>query len=149
MKNTDVRKATKSDLPAIGRLLAELILAMQDTEDVDIGIALATCDHLLSDAGSHFLVATAEGIPVGFINFAVRQTILHRSPSAMIDELIVTNEYQGRGIGKQLVLAAIEECRQFGCCEVEVSTEKINDKARRFYKRCGFEEKGVLFEVDL
>jgi ribosomal protein S18 acetylase RimI-like enzyme len=48
-----------------------------------------------------------------------------------------------------LVLAAIEKCRQLGCCEVEVSTEKTNLKARKFYKRYGFEERGMLFEMDL
>jgi ribosomal protein S18 acetylase RimI-like enzyme len=149
MKNTGIRKATKSDLPAIGKLLTELIHAMHDTEGVDIGIALATCERLLSGAGSHLLVATAEGIPVAFINFTVRQTILHRTPSAVIDELVVAKEYQGQGVGKQLVLAAIEDCEQLGCCEVEVSTEKTNDKARGFYKGCRFQEKGVLFEVDL
>jgi GNAT superfamily N-acetyltransferase len=149
MKNTDIRKATESDLPVIRKLLAELIHAMHDTEGIDIGIALTTCGRLLSDPDSHFLVATGDGVPVAFINFAVRQTILHRSPSAVIDELVVAKEYQGKGIGRQLVLAAIEECKQFGCCEVEVSTEKTNGKARRFYKRCGFEEKGMLFELDL
>ena len=149
MKEMLIRKGRESDLPVIGRLLAELIHAMDNTEGIDIGIALKTCEPLLSDADSHFLVAVTEGIPVGFINFTVRQTILHRGPSAMIDELVVAKEYQGKGAGKQLVLAAIEQCKQIGCCEVEVSTEKTNDEARRFYKRCGFEEKGMLFEVDL
>jgi GNAT superfamily N-acetyltransferase len=149
MKNTGIRKATKSDLHAIGKLLAELIQATDNTDGVDIGTALKTSQRLMNDSNSHFLVAELKGTPVGFINFTVRQTILHRSPSAVIDELVVAKEYQGEGVGKQLVLAAIEECEQLGCCEVEVSTEKTNDKARRFYKRCGFEEKGMLFEVDL
>jgi len=48
-----------------------------------------------------------------------------------------------------LLITAIEKCKQFGCCEVEVSTETENTKAREFYKKCGFEEVGVLFEVDL
>ena len=149
MNNIVIRKAGKSDLPAIRKLSADLIRAMHDTEGVDIGTALATCERLLTDAGSHFLVATTQGIPVGLIHFTVRQTILHRSPSAIIDELVVAKEYQGKGVGRQLVLATIEKCRRLGCCEVEVSTEKTNDKATRFYKRCGFEEKGVLFEADL
>jgi ribosomal protein S18 acetylase RimI-like enzyme len=149
MKNTGIRKATQADLPVIRKLLAELIHAVHDTEGIDTGTAITTCEYLLSDAGSHFLVAAVDGIPVAFINFTVRQTILHRSPSAVIDELVVAKEYQGKGVGRQLVLAAIEECEQLGCCEVEVSTEKTNDKARRFYKRCGFQEKGLLFEVDL
>jgi GNAT superfamily N-acetyltransferase len=149
MNDILIRKATESDLPVIKKLLAELIDAMDNTEGIDIGIALKTCEHLLNDADSHFLVAEIERTPVGFINFTVRQTILHRSPSALIDELVVAEEYQGKGVGKQLVLAAIEKCKQLGCCEVEVSTDKTNIKARKFYKKCGLEERGMLFEVDL
>jgi len=149
MKDILIRKATKSDLPVIGKLLAELINAMDDTEGIDIGIDLKTCEQLLKDDNSHFLVAELKTTPVGFINFTVRQTVLHRSPSAMIDELVVTKEYQGKGIGKQLVLAAIDECRQLGYCEVEVSTEKTNVKARKFYKKCGFNKREIFFEVDL
>jgi GNAT superfamily N-acetyltransferase len=149
MKDILIRKARESDLPAIGKLLADLINAMDSTEGINIGIALKTCEHLLHDAGSHFLVAAMEGTPVGLIHFTVRQTILHRSPSALIDELVVAKEYQGKGVGKQLALAAIEKCKQLGCCEVEVSAEKANVEARKFYKKCGFAERGMLFEVDL
>ena len=149
MKDIIIREATKSDLPAIGKLLEDLTNAMDNTEGIDTGIALKTCEHLLNDASSYFLVAAMDETPVGFINFTIRQTILHRSPSALIDELVVAEEYQGKGVGKQLVLAAIEKCRQLGCCEVEVSTEKTNLKARKFYKRYGFEERGMLFEADL
>ncbi|MDH4368153.1 MAG: GNAT family N-acetyltransferase, partial [Dehalococcoidia bacterium] len=82
-------------------------------------------------------------------HFTVRQTVLHQSPSAMIDELVVTKEHQGKGIGKQLVLATIQKCKQLGCCEVEVSTEKTNVRARKFYKNCGFNKTEILFEADL
>jgi GNAT superfamily N-acetyltransferase len=149
MNNILIRKATESDLPAIGKLLEDLTNAMDNTEGIDIGIALKTCGHLLNDANSHFLVAALEGTPVGFINFTIRQTILHRNPSALIDELVVAKKHQGKGVGKQLVLAAIEKCKQLGCCEVEVSTEKTNVKARRFYKECGLQERGTLFEMNL
>jgi GNAT superfamily N-acetyltransferase len=61
----------------------------------------------------------------------------------------VTAEHQGKGIGKQLVLAVMETCRQLGCCEVEVSTEQTNLKARQFYRKCGFDKTEILFELDL
>ena len=149
MKDILIREATKSDLPAIGKLLEDLTDAMDSTEGIDNEIALKTCEQLLNNAYSHLLVAALEDTPVGFIHFTVRQTILHRSPSALIDELVVAEEYRGKGVGRQLVQASIEKCRQLGCCEVEVSTEKTNLKARKFYKQCGFEERGTLFEVDL
>ena len=149
MKDIRVRKATESDLAAIGKLLAELIHALDNTEGIDVGTAAKTCQRLLSDANSHFLVAESKGTPLGFVNFTVRQTVLHRSPSATIDELVVAKEYQRKGVGERLVLSVIGECERLGCCEVEASTEKTNVKARRFYKQCGFGEKGTLFEADL
>jgi GNAT superfamily N-acetyltransferase len=147
--NILIREARKSDLPAIQRSLAELINAMDSNEGIDMTIALKTCRRLLNDARSHFLVAATKETPIGFIHFTTRQTVLHRSPSATIDELVVTEEYRGKGVGKQLVLATVERCKRLGCCEVEVSTEQTNVKARKFYKKCGFEEKGPLFELDL
>ena len=149
MNDILIRRAKQSDLPAIKRLLAELINAMDDTECIDMQVAPKIWEHLLRDARSHFLVATTHRTPVGLIHFTIRQTVLHRSPSAMIDELVVTKQYQGNGIGKQLVLATIERCRQLGCCEVEVSTERTNVKARKFYRKCGFDKTEVLFELDL
>ena len=149
MNGIVIRKARKSDLRAIRRLLAELINAIDDTECIDMRVAPGIWEHLLRDARSHFLVATAGGTPVGLIHFTTRQTVLHRSPSGMIDELIVKAEYQAKGIGKQLVLSAIERCRQLGCCEVEVSTEQTNLKARKFYTKCGFDKTEILLEVDL
>jgi GNAT superfamily N-acetyltransferase len=144
-----IRKAKNSDLPVIRKLVAELISAMDDTECIDIRLTLKTWERLLKDTRSHFLVAAIKGTPVGFIHFTIRQTILHRSPSGLIDELVVAKEYQGKDIGKRLVLATIEKCKELGCCEVEVSTEKTNVQARRFYKKCGFNKSEILFEVDL
>jgi GNAT superfamily N-acetyltransferase len=149
MNDILIREATESDLSAVGKLLEDLTDAMDSNEGIDTEIALKNYERLLSDGGSHFLVAIRAGTPVGFINFTVRQTILHQSPSALIDELVVAEEYRGKGVGRQLVQAAIDKCRLLGCCEVEVSTEKTNLKARKFYKQCGFEERGMLFEADL
>ncbi|MBE0431695.1 MAG: GNAT family N-acetyltransferase [Dehalococcoidia bacterium] len=144
-----IREAAQSDLPAIERLLEELIAAMVNAQGIDPATVAGNCRDSLIDGSSHMLVADAGGTLVGFINFATRQAILHRSPSGLVDELVVAESYRGRGIGRQLVLAAVERCRGLGCCELEVSTEKTNTRAREFYRKCGLEERGVLLELDL
>jgi ribosomal protein S18 acetylase RimI-like enzyme len=149
MSDSLIRRATACDLPAIIRLLAELISSVLSVEGVEVGSVLKTCEELLRDNNHHMLVAETNRGPVRFISFSTRRTLLHRSPSGLIDELVVAREHRGEGIGKELVLAAIEECRRLGCCELEVSTEKTNAGAREFYRTCGFEERGVLLEADL
>lgn len=149
MNSILIRKAKESDLPTIGKLMAELIEAMDDTKGIDIKLALENCRNLINDANSYLLVAEEGDTVIGFINFTARRTVLHSGLSGQIDELVVTKSYRGKGVGQQLIYAAIEKCKQLGCCEVEVSTEKVNTKSREFYKRCGFKERGVILEVDL
>ncbi|HAJ32206.1 MAG TPA: hypothetical protein DCK79_02365 [Candidatus Atribacteria bacterium] len=149
MTDIIIREAKASDLLAIKKLMLELIEAMGNTEGIDIKLIAENCRNLLSEVNSHILVAEIEGVIVGFVNLATRKTILHRGLSGLIDELIVAKSYRGKGVGRQLLSSAIEMSRQLGCCEVEVSTEKTNIKAREFYRQCGFTERGVLFEIDL
>ena len=144
-----IREAKESDLLTIGKLTLELIEAIGDTEGIDIKLIAENCRNLLSEANSYILVAEIEGIIARFVNFTTRKTILHRSLSGLIDELIVDKNYRGKGVGKQLLSSAIKKSRKLVCCEVEVSTEKTNIKAREFYRQCGFTERGVLFEIDL
>jgi len=149
MSNILIRDAREKDLSAIEQLIAELVETLDDTKGIDIKQALENCQNLLSEPNYHFLVAEIDGVVVGFINFTTRKTALHRSPSGLIDELVLTKNCRRRGIGEQLLSVAIEKCKQLGCYEVEVSTEKVNTKARKFYRRRGFNERGVLLEVDL
>lgn len=149
MNNIFIRNAKESDLPIIEKLMIELIESMDNKEGIDIHMVLENCRNLLSDVNSYLLTAETNGGVIGFINFTIRKTLLHCSPSGVIDELVVTRGYRGKGVGKQLVYAAIEQCKQLGCCEVEVSTEFTNTNAREFYKNCRFKERGVILERDL
>ena len=141
-----VVEARESDVQGIKNLLVELIRSMQSSEGVESRRILMNCRTLMEHPHSFLIVAKDGDSVVGFINFSLRQTLLHRGPSGLIDELIITQDYRGRGVGWQLVEAAFEKCGELGCCEVEVSTEKSNEEAREFYKRCGFQEDAVLFE---
>jgi len=149
MTDIIIKETRESDLLTIRQLTLELIKAIGETEGIDIKLIAENCRNLLSEANSYILVAKIEGVVVGFINFTTRKTILHPGLSGLIDELIVAKSCRGKGIGRQLLSSAIEKSRQLGCCEVEVSTEKTNIKAREFYRQCGFTERGVLFEIDL
>ncbi|MFX1450437.1 MAG: GNAT family N-acetyltransferase [Promethearchaeota archaeon] len=144
-----VRKASEKDLPSVENLILELITSLEDKEGIEKDAAIINFKEILKDSNSNFLIAEIDGIIVGFINFMTRRTLLHPGPSGLIDELIVNKKYQNKGIGQHLIQKAIEISRQLGCFEIEVSTELTNKKAIDFYKKLGFEEKGIFFEKDL
>lgn len=50
----------------------------------------------------------------------------------------VESHHQGKGIGRALVLAALEWFRRSGVARVEVATQARNVDAQRLYQRCGF-----------
>lgn len=141
--------ATETDLPSIRALLSELMDTVANTEGFNAEQFVENCHILIKDPAHHMLVARDKDGILGFVNFTTRKTIMHPGLSGLIDELIVTRSGRGLGIGKQLILAVVDKCREIGCSEVEVSTEKSNIKARQFYKACGFEEDAVLLEVNL
>jgi ribosomal protein S18 acetylase RimI-like enzyme len=141
--------ATESDLYAIVSLLRELADTVEDQRGIDVKVAAANLEALLGDSNSHLLVARSGGEVVGFINFTIRRTALHAGPSGLIDELIVHSNLRGAGVGRSLVMAAAETCRRLGCGELEVSTEKTNTPACRFYRQCGFDEDAILLDMEL
>jgi ribosomal protein S18 acetylase RimI-like enzyme len=146
--NITIGPATEADLPLIKPLLLELLKAMDNTEGFNIEQAFENIRILIKDSASHILLARDKDTVVGFVNFTTRKTLMHPGLSGLIDELVVCSSHRGLGIGKNLLLAAIKKCRELGCCEVEVSTEKSNAHAREFYRRCGFEEDAVLLEIN-
>jgi len=142
-----ILEATEADLPAMEALLVELINTMDNPQGFDPQKLRDNCRFLINRANSYLLVAKIGEIVVGLINFSLHQTAITPGMSGLIDELIVTKDYRGQGIGKKLVSSAINKCRQLGCRELEVCTEKANTRAREFYKGRGFEEDAVLFEM--
>jgi ribosomal protein S18 acetylase RimI-like enzyme len=144
-----IREATPADVPALAGLLAELARGVEGFQELDIAMLQRNCRRMMAEARSFFLLAIEGDAAVGCLSLSLRTTALHPGPSALIDELVVFSRARRRGIARQLIAAAIEKSRAAGCHEVEVSTLTTNTQARRFYKKCGFEENAVLLELEL
>ncbi len=149
MNQVVIRKATQSDLSTIYELAIELVESVKDVEGIAKDVVRQNCRNVLTNPNSYILLAGTEGKVIGFISFMTRKTIIHSGLCGLIEELVVSKRYRGKGVGKELINAAVEECKKLRCCEVEVSTEFTNVNAREFYKHCGFEETGVIVEKHL
>ena len=132
------------DFDQIISLLIKLRDETGGMDQTDIDTIQKNLEELIESPSNHMLVARDGTKLIGFVNFLIRKTVLHESPSGLIDELIIIDEYRGKGVGRKLISEVIQRCRRQGCCELEVSTLMSNQKARSFYRECGFNEEGIL-----
>jgi len=98
----------------------------------------------LADERFAFLVAEAEGVPVGFVKLGPPELpVERRGPAVEIRQFYLLHECRGTGIAHALMEWAKEEARGRGAREMFLTVYTDNHRARRFYQRCGFEEVGL------
>jgi GNAT superfamily N-acetyltransferase len=64
-----------------------------------------------------------------------------------IDQVAVRPEHQGRGVGRALIEAAVQEARAQGVRQVELCTWAFNEQAARRFQQLGFRPKLVRYEL--
>ena len=97
---------------------------------------------LLSNPEVGFIVAEVDNGVVGFIHVIVRETpkipILVQRRFASIESLVVTNDFQRKGIGVKLVEAAKAWAINNGAESIELNVYEFNESAIAFYRHLGF-----------
>lgn len=84
------------------------------------------------------LIAEVEGRVVGYAC-----TRLYRLHSiGHVANLAVSPEFQGKGVGKALMCAALEHFKKHGMVYARIETLEQNYKGKRFYPSLGFKEVG-------
>jgi ribosomal protein S18 acetylase RimI-like enzyme len=81
---------------------------------------------------AHVFVAEIEGYPAGFV--AVDEV----DDALRIEQVFVSPEHEGEGVGHQLLEWAEGYAISLGARLMQVTVEPDNVRARDFYRRCGF-----------
>lgn len=81
-------------------------------------------------------VVLAAGLPAG--GKVGLLTLGQEDDTATIGLLAVDAAARGRGVGRQLLAAAQQRARAWGCRQLQVSTQRANAPACGFYAACGF-----------
>jgi GNAT superfamily N-acetyltransferase len=92
-------------------------------------------------------VAEDDGKLVGYVAGKIRNFNKYRKyhKQGYIEDLFVTKDYRGTGLGKQLFETMIDELRSLGCQFLATSSYYDNNNACQFYKKYGFIEKAVIY----
>ena len=146
MEDAIIRLAKKSDYEPLKGLVKELYETLDVKDGMDDELTQHKFEDILDENKIDVLVADVNDVVVGYLTLNFNKALLDLGSTAIIDELIVSKAYRGKGIGKKLIDTAVKKSKYLGCSEIGVGTEFGNSYAREFYKACGFEEVGVIFE---
>jgi len=95
-----------------------------------------------------YLVAREDQKIVGVIDIVVHPEFRF-GKIAIIDEFIVDDSYQGKGIGSALLREAEKLAKQYGCKRIELHSALERTDAHKFYQDRGYEGTSYYFKKRL
>ena len=105
-------------------------------------LTLEKCERMAFAWRDNIIVAKENGRVVGFVGFGDRGE--ERPEMGEIFALYVLAEYYGKGVGRLLMEAGLEQLRSYP--RVCLWVLKENLRAIRFYQKCGFRADGTEME---
>ena len=148
-----LRTATFDDAAPVGRLFAYLKRHHQAINPANprYGLDQEACENLtradLVDPAVTIIVAVLEDEVRGFTKLIVEDKPW--GLSCEVETLIVDEELRGRGIGTLLMEAAEKTAAAAGALGIRVNVLRLNERARSFYQRLGYEAIAVRYGKSL
>ncbi len=141
MHDMHLSLATREDALALAELLAMTGLS---PDELDEAAAQTRWDRMQEALpGVQVIVGRrCDGTVMGALTLVTR-------PSAVLVDVAVHPVMQREGLGSQLVRCAKEVAQEAGCDKLVLSPHPQHSAAQGFFKRLGFEPKGVSFEAPL
>ncbi len=145
--NVEIREATEADLPGV--------LALYAQPDLDDGkvLDLDEARRLFAAFGTYpsyrLFVACDERVIVGTFALLIMHNLGHRgTPSAVVEDVVVSPERQNQGIGRMLMAHAVELARVAGCYKLALSSNLKRQRAHAFYLAQEFKAHGISFAIE-
>ncbi len=144
----NLRDITFDDLPDVLRLYAQP--DFDNGEVLDDAQARALYARFLTYPDYKIYVAEEGGRIVGSFALLVMLNLGHcGAPSAIVEDVVVDPQMQGRGVGAAMMRAAMDLARDKGCYKLVLSSNAKRVRAHAFYERLGFTRHGISFSVIL
>ncbi len=139
------------ELRPVGRddfaVALELVRELYELPSTDANAFQPRFDALIGSVDAAPFLSLFEGMPVGLVIFHFRRRLGFARFQGWISDLYVRPPFRGRGIGRVLVQACIEEWRLRQCASMMLETGDANVAARGLYESLGFVEAGKHFQL--
>ena len=147
-----IRDAAVGDISAVVALLAddEKGRVREDASpDLHSGYIHAFAA-IAADPNQRLLIADQDGAIVGTFQLSFLPGLSFRGAwRGQIEAVRIASHVRGRGLGREMVLWAVERCRERGCRMVQLTTHRDRERAHAFYERMGFERSHIGMKLHL
>ena len=129
-----IRRAVKDDCPRLLELIQELATYERAPHEVTV-----TLDHFIESGFGEqpvwwAFVAEVDGKVVGFALYYIRYSTW-KGQAMYLEDILITNEMRGKGIGKLLFDRLIDEAREKKFNRIIWQVLDWNEPAINFYKK--------------
>lgn len=136
-----IRRAIKEDCPRLLELIKELAVYEKAPDDVTVTLEHFTESGFGKNPVWWTFVAEENGEVVGFALYYIRYSTW-KGQAMYLEDILVTKEMRGKGIGKLLMDRLIEEAKEKKFNRIIWQVLEWNESAINFYKKYNAEFDG-------
>ena len=149
MENITIRESTYDDIPSLLELLYELGRP-KPQKDNDLEKFTALLKNYMQDDDKKILVAQIVNSKIiGMISIVFLSRLNQNTSEMYVPELIVSQNYHSKGIGKKLLNFSIKLGKEKKCHRIRLESGNQRIESHKFYKHLGFEDSSIFFTKNL
>lgn len=150
--NVKYRQATREDLPEIVRMLADDVLgSTRERYETPLPTTYVKAfEEIDEDKTNELIVAAFDGAVVGTLQLTFTPSISFQGGKrCTVESVRVDEQYRGKGIGREMMLWAVERAKEKGCVSMQLTTNNDRTDAQRFYANLGFSSSHLGMKLKL
>ena len=149
MENITIRESTYDDIPSLLELLYELGRP-KPQKDNELEKFTALLKNYMQEDDKKILVAQIVNSKIiGMISIVFLSRLNQNTSEMYIPELIVSQNYHSKGIGKKLLNFSIKLGKEKKCHRIRLESGNQRLESHKFYKHLGFENSSMFFTKNL
>ena len=83
---------------------------------------------------------------VGYLSYKIKE---RHTKKLDVDQLVILEQYRGKGLGKKLMDEAKKIAIDNGCDRIELNCWMFNENALAMYEHIGYNRQRIIYEMEL
>lgn len=137
--SVNIRPSELSDLPDIVRMIRALHVHVGSPDLPKVSVEVLKADGPFGRKNFDILVAEKDGTLIGMCLYTSSFSGWRGRSGIFVEDLFVEPHMRGEGLGRQLMLKALEREAKRGAAFIKLEVTVTNTSAVEFYRKCGFD----------